>query len=453
GDPPDPEASGMIQVLERVFQLAARGTNPRTEVLAGVTTFITMSYILFVNPNILGDPVLGAQAMDKQAVLMATALACAFGSLAMGLYANLPFALAPGMGMNALFAYTAVLHLGLTWQAALGAVFLDGCLFMLLSLFPIRERLFREIPFNIKVATSVGIGLFITFIGLRNAGIVVNFEATSVKMGDLTSPGVLVAVFGLVLTAWLLARKVKGALLLGILASTGLALLTGVAKYPGGSLVSLPDWQVLGKVFLKLDLTSAWDKGMLFIVFTFTFVSVFDTAGTLVGLTTKLGWIDRENQTFPALPKALVADAGAIMFGAVAGTSTTTTYIESATGVAEGGRTGLTAVTCAALFLATLVLAPLAGLIPAQATAPILILVGYFMLEPVVELRLDDITEALPAFLTMIMMPFTYSIAHGLIWGILCYVALKVLTGRWREVQVTTWVLAVLFLISIVYHP
>lgn len=438
-------------MLERLFKLTERGTNPRTEMLAGLTTFITMSYILFVNPEILGHA-----GMDKEAVLMSTAVACAFGSILMGLLANLPFGLAPGMGMNALFAFTAVQQMGLTWQQALGATFLDGCIFLLLSLFPIRERLFKEIPFNIKIATSVGIGLFIALIGFKNCGIVVDHPATLVTMAPLTSPPILVALFGLLLTAWLLARKVKGALLIGIVATTVVALLAPgkVASLPAdGRYLALPDPAVLGRVAGQMDLWGAWDKGLLFIVFTFTFVSIFDTAGTMVGLTTKLGWIDRERQTFPGLSRALVADASSIIFGAVAGTSTTTVYIESATGIAEGGRTGLAAVSTGLLFLLATVASPLAIMVPAAATSPILILVGYFMLEPIRELELDDLTEALPAFLTMIMMPFTYSIAHGLIWGILSFVILKLCTGRIREVQVTTWVLALLFVISIVWHP
>lgn len=441
-------------MIDRYFKLTERKTTVRIEALAGLTTFITMSYILFVNPLILADA-----GMDKAAVLMSTALACAFGSILMGLMANLPFGLAPGMGMNALFTYTAVQQLGMTWQQALGATLLDGCIFLLLSLFPIRERLFREIPFNIKIATSVGIGLFIALIGFKNCGIIQDHPATLVTMGDLTAPSAVVAMFGLLLTAWMLSREIKGALLLGILLTTFLALLVPegnahVANWPAdGRFIALPDPHVLGKVAGQLDLVGAWHKGLLFIVFTFTFVSIFDTAGTMVGLTTKLGWIDREHQTFPGLSRALVADASSIIFGAVAGTSTTTVYIESATGIAEGGRTGLTAVFTGLLFLAATIFSPLASMVPPAATSPILILVGFFMLGPIRELELDDITEALPAFLTMIMMPFSYSIAHGLIWGILSFVTLKVFTGRARQVQLTTWVLAVLFVISILWHP
>lgn len=440
--------------LERTFKLSERGSSVRIEVLAGLTTFITMSYILFVNPHVLGDA-----GMDRQALLMATALACAFGSILMGLLANLPFGLAPGMGMNALFTYTAVKQLGLTWQQALGATLIDGCIFLVLSFLPIRERIFKEIPFNIKVATSVGIGMFIAFIGLKNAGIVVPHPATLVTMASLTSPSALVAIFGLLLTAFLLARKVKGALFLGIMAATVVALLmpsgeAHVANWPAdGRLVAWPDLQVLGKVAFQLDLSGAWNRGLLFIVFTFTFVSIFDTAGTLVGLTTKLGWIDRKRQTFPGLSRALVADASSIVFGSMVGTSTTTVYIESATGIAEGGRTGLTAVCTGLCFLGAMVLSPLASVIPSAATAPVLILVGFFMLEPIRDLELEDMTEALPAFLTMVMMPFTFSIAHGLIWGILSYVILKVATGRVREVMATTWVMAILFVVSILWHP
>lgn len=438
-------------MLERLFGLTRNGTNLRTEVVAGATTFVTMAYILFVNPNILG-----AAGMDKEAVLMATALACAFGSLAMGLGANLPFALAPGMGMNAFFAFTVVQQMGIPWQTALACVFLDGVIFLILSLLPIRERLIREIPYNIKLATASAIGLFITFIGLRSAGVVVDSPATLVAMGDLQSPPVLLSVGGLLLLAWLLTRRVKGALLLGILAVTAAGLL--VPDGTGGSVTDLPaslqmpSLLVLGRVAGQLDLASALKMGLVMIIFTFTFVSLFDTAGTFVGLACKLGWIDEEQPIFPGAGRGLLMEAFAIMVGAVAGTSTTTTYIESASGIAEGGRTGLTAVVTGLLFLLALFLAPLAGMVPPQATAPALILVGFLMLEPVRKLNLDDMTEAIPAFLTLIMVPFTFNIANGLIWGILSYVALKSSTGRIREVTPVMWMMAVLCMISVLYH-
>lgn len=440
--------------LDRTFRLSHRGSSPRTEIMAGLTTFFTMAYILFVNPSILA-----AAGMDKQAVLMATALACAFGSITMGLVANLPFALAPGMGMNAFFAFTVVAQLHIPWQTALAAVFFDGCLFLVLSILPIRERIIKEIPYNMKLATASGIGLFITFIGLRSADIVVNYEATAVKMGDISQPAVLLTMFGLLFTAWMLARGVRGALLWGIIAVTTVGFVVPstkggmVTEWPGwDQIFELPRWEVLGRVAFDLDLVGAWNMGLLVIIFTFTFVSLFDTAGTFVGLGTKLGWIDEERPIFPGAGRGLVVESLAIMFGAIAGTSTTSTYVESASGIAEGGRTGMVAVTAGLLFLLALFLAPLAMIIPAQATAPALILVGFLMLEPILKLKLDDFTEAVPAFLTLIAIPFTYNIANGLIWGTLSYVFLKVTTGRVREVNLTTWFLAIIFVLSFKYH-
>ncbi len=452
--PVAPAGSSGSGFLERQFQLSAHKTTVRTEILAGVTTFMTMAYILFVNPSVLG-----ATGMDKGGILMATALASAFAGILMGFYANLPFALAPGMGVNAFFAFTVVAQMKIPWQTALGAVFIDGVIFLIISLLPIRERIFREIPYSIKLATSAAIGLFIAFIGLRSAGIVINFEATAVKMGDLTSPPVLLSVFGLLLTAWLIARRVKGGLLWGILVTTVLGFFVpngqggAVSNWPGfGGLVAMPQWEVFGQVAGQLDIAGALHIGLVMIVFTFTFVDMFDTAGTFVGLATKLGWINEQQQTFPRANRGLVVDSLGTMFGALVGTSTTTTYVESASGIAEGGRTGLTAVTTGGLFLAALFMAPLAGVVPAQATAPALIIVGYLMLEPLLKLKLDDATEAIPAFLTLIMMPLTYNIANGLIWGITSYVVLKLCTGRAREVGITTWVLAALFVISVIYH-
>lgn len=443
-----------LPLAERLFGLKRQETTVRTEALAGLTTFVTMAYILFVNPNVLGEA-----GMDRQAVMMATAVACAFGSIVMGLFANLPFALAPGMGMNAFFAFTVVGQMGIPWQTALAAVFFDGVIFLILSLFPIRERIIREIPYNIKLATASAIGLFITFIGLRSAGIVVGSPATLVQMGPLKTAPVLLSVAGILLIAWLMSRQVKGALLIGILAVTlvGFAVPDGqggtVSHWPGfGGLVQWPSGEVFSRVFLQLDLKDALRMGLVMIIFTFTFVSLFDTAGTFVGLACKLNWISAEKPIFEGAGKGLLAESFAIMAGALAGTSTTTTYIESAAGIAEGGRTGLTAVVTGLLFLGTLFLAPLAGVVPGNATAPALILVGFLMLEPIRKLEMDDYTEAIPAFLTLIMVPFTFNIANGLIFGILSYVILKALTARLREVGPVMWVLAFLCLLSIWYH-
>ncbi|MFA5505953.1 MAG: NCS2 family permease [Vulcanimicrobiota bacterium] len=433
-------------MLERFFSLKSKDTYAGREVLAGLTTFATMAYILFLNPVILG-----AAGMDKGAVLVATALAAGLGSIMMGLMANLPFALAPGMGMNAYFAYTVVIHMGIPWQTALAAVFLDGVIFLILSLLPFRHRMIADIPYNIKLAVAAAIGLFITLIGLKSAGWVEANPETLVQMGPLYTPASLLALGGLFLMTLLMIRKVTGALLWGILAVT----LAGffVPGTDGKPLVSLsqlswPDPSSFVQNIGQLDFTGAEKLGFAMIVFTFTFVSLFDTAGTFVGLATKLGWIDRDKPTFEEAPRGLIAESFAIMIGALLGTSTVTTYIESASGIAQGGRTGLTSVVTGLCFCGAVVLAPLATLIPAQATAPVLILVGLLMMEPLLKLDLEDLTEALPAFLTLVIVPFTFNIANGLIWGILSYVILKTLSGRAKEIKGIMWILAILCLIS-----
>ncbi|HEX6988075.1 MAG TPA: NCS2 family permease [Bacillota bacterium] len=443
--------------LERYFAISRVGSSVGTELVAGLTTFMTMAYILFVNPNILA-----ATGMDPQAVLMATALSAGFASILMGLLARLPFALAPGMGLNAYFAFTVVLGMGIPWQVVLGAVFIDGLIFLVISLLPIRERIIQEIPLNLKLATSVAIGLFIAFIGLTQAGLVIASDATLVTLGNLTAPGTLVSVFGLVLTGVLLARRVRGALIWGILAATVVAMFVRVPTEDGGTrtlatipssigdIIAFPDWAVLANTFGQLQIGEALALGIVAIIFTFTFVDMFDTAGTFIGLATKLGMVD-EKGSFPGAGRGLIADATATMFGAVMGTSTVTTYIESAAGVAAGGRTGLTAVVTGVLFLLAAFLSPLALIIPGQATAPALIIVGLLMAEPIKRINLEDYTEALPAFLTLIMMPLTYSIANGLIFGILSYVVFKLISGRWTEVKPTMWVLAVLFVFYLGY--
>lgn len=429
------------------FELEKHGVTVGSEVLAGLTTFATMAYILFLNPVILGDA-----GMDRGAVLIATALAAGIGSILMGLIANLPFALAPGMGMNAYFAYTVVKQMGIPWQTALAAVFLDGVIFLILSLLPFRSRMIEDIPYNIKLSAAAAIGLFIAFIGFKNVGLVVGNPVTLVGMGVVYTKANALFLFALILMATLLHRKVKGALLWGILATTLLGFVVPDAE--GRPLVSTaqmawPALSDLGKGLFKLDFAGAEKLGFAMIVFTFTFVSLFDTAGTFVGLATKLGWISREKPIFKEAPRGLIAESFAIMIGALLGTSTTTTYIESASGIAQGGRTGLTAVTAGICFCFGVVLAPLATLIPVQATSPVLILVGCFMLEPVLKLELDDITEALPAFLTLLMVPFTFNIANGLIWGIVSFALLKICTGRIREITPTMWILTILCLISL----
>jgi AGZA family xanthine/uracil permease-like MFS transporter len=433
--------------LLKRFELEKHGVTPGSELLAGLTTFATMAYILFLNPAILGDA-----GMDRGAVLIATALAAGIGSILMGLIANLPFALAPGMGMNAYFAYTVVGQMHIPWQTALAAVFLDGVIFLLLSLLPFRSRMIEDIPYNIKLSAAAAIGLFIAFIGLKNAGIIQANAATFVAMGPVYTPANGLMVFGLILMTALLQRKVKGGLLFGIAAVTALAFLVpGPDSKPlvSAAQMTWPSLADLGKGLFKLDFAGAQQLGFAMIVFTFTFVSLFDTAGTFVGLATKLGWISREKPIFKEAPRGLVAESLAIMVGALLGTSTTTTYIESASGIAQGGRTGLTAITAGLCFCAGVILAPLATLIPVQATSPVLILVGCFMLEPVLKLELEDLTEALPAFLTLIMVPLTFNVANGLIWGIVSYALLKIATGRVREITPTMWILTILCLISL----
>jgi len=433
--------------LLKRFDLGKHGVSVGSEILAGLTTFATMAYILFLNPVILGDA-----GMDRGAVLIATALAAGIGSILMGLIANLPFALAPGMGMNAYFTYTVVNQMHIPWQTALAAVFLDGVIFLILSLLPFRSRMIEDIPYNIKLAAAAAIGLFIAFIGFKNAGLIHANPATLVEMGPVYRPATGLMIFGLILMTTLLHRKVKGALLWGMLAVTALGFLVpGADGHPlvSTAQMSWPSVGDLSKGLFKLDFGGAEKLGFAMIVFTFTFVSLFDTAGTFVGLATKLGWISRDKPIFKGASRGLIAESLAIMVGALLGTSTTTTYIESASGIAEGGRTGLTAVATGVCFCLAVVLAPLATLIPTAATSPVLILVGCLMLEPILKLELEDVTEALPAFLTLLMVPLTFNVANGLIWGIVSYSLLKISTGRIREITPTMWILTILCLISL----
>lgn len=427
--------------MEQFFKLKQHGTTVRTELVAGLTTFMTMAYILAVNPNILSNA-----GMSAQAVFTATALASAIATICMALLANLPIALAPGMGLNAFFAFTVVLGMGYSWQLALTAVFLEGILFLLLSLFNVREAIIKSIPTNIKKAVSVGIGLFIAFIGLQNAGIVVKSDATLVALGSLDKGPVLVALIGLVLTGVLLAFKVKGALLFGILGATIVGIPFGVTNIP-------KNWNPIGSPAAPLLFQFQFDKVLsldFFVVFfTFLFVDIFDTVGTLVGITTQAGMIDKEGNV-PRVKQALLSDAVGTVVGACLGTSTVTSYIESAAGVADGGRTGLTALTTGILFLLALFLSPLFLLIPSAATAPALILVGLFMMEPIKDVELYDFTEAIPAFLTIIMMPLTYSIADGLVFGILSYIFIKLFTGKVKDISAVTWIVGILFIIKLV---
>ncbi len=427
-------------MFEKYFQLKKNQTNVRTEVVAGVTTFLTMAYILVVNPSILARA-----GMDNGAVFTATALSALLGTLIMALYAKLPIAMAPGMGLNAFFAFTVVLSMGYSWEFALTAVFLEGVLFIILTLFNVRELIVDAIPLSQKHAISVGIGLFIAFIGLQDAGIIVHDKATLVTLGNLGSPAAIICIFGLVLSSILLTLRVKGALLIGIFASTILALFMGKAAMPHGSLIQSPP--SLAPTFLKFEWTHVLSGDMAIVLFTFLFVDLFDTIGTLVGVASQAGMLDEKGR-FPNVKKALMADAISTTAGAMLGTSTNTAYIESAAGVAEGGRTGLTTLVVSVLFVLSLFLAPLFLMVPTAATAPVLILVGTFMMKPVTKIPFSDYTENIPAFLAIIMMPLTYSIAEGIAFGMISYVLLKATTGRHKEVTPVMYVLAALFLLK-----
>jgi len=426
--------------MEKFFKLKEHNTTVKTEVVAGVTTFLTMAYILIVNPMILSNA-----GMDMGGVFTATALASAIATLVMAFAANLPFALAPGMGLNAFFAFTVVLTMGYSWQFALTAVFLEGIIFIILTLFNVREAIINCIPANVKKAISVGIGLFIAFIGLQGAGIIANSDATLVVLGDVTSPQVLLAILGLVIIGVLLAFRIRGALLIGIIATTIIGLPLGITQPPSGN------WAPpsLAPIFFKFDFSQVFSLDMLIVLFTFLFVDMFDTVGTLIGVSTKAGILDK-NGNIPKVKNALFADALGTTVGAMLGTSTVTTYVESAAGVAEGGRTGLTSFTTAILFVLALFVSPLFLMIPGAATAPALILVGLFMMSPIKEIDFDDYTESIPAFLTIIMMPLAYSIADGIMFGILSYVILKIFSGKMKDVSLVTLIVAIVFLIKFI---
>lgn len=426
-------------MLERLFQLKAHHTTVRIEVLAGLTTFLTMAYILFVNPNILG-----ATGMDKGAVFVATCLAAAIGSATMGLIANYPIALAPGMGLNAFFTFTVVQHMGHSWQVALGAVFLSACMFFLLSLFRIREWIINSIPLALRSAIAAGIGLFLALIALQSADIVVDNPATLVGMGDLSQPGALLAILGFFLIVALEARKVTGAVLIGILAVTFAAIALGITRF--GGVLSMPP--SLAPTFLQLDIAGALDIGLVSVIFAFLFVDVFDNSGTLIAVAKKAGLMGKDGH-MPKMGRALIADSTAAMAGSLLGTSTTTSYIESAAGVSAGGRTGLTACVVALLFLLALFFAPLAGNVPEFATAPALFFVAVLMLSGLAEIDWDDITVAAPVTITALAMPLTYSIANGIAFGFIAWVVIKAMAGRWRELNPALVILAGLFVIKL----
>ncbi|ORC33998.1 NCS2 family permease [Marispirochaeta aestuarii] len=426
--------------MEKFFQLKANNTTVRTEVIAGITTFLTMAYILAVNPGILS-----AAGMPADSVFTATAVASLIATLVMALFAKLPFALAPGMGLNAFFAFAVVLGMGYSWQFALTAVFLEGIIFIVLTFLNIREAIINLIPMNIKRAISVGIGLFIAFIGMQNAGIIVNNDATLVGLGSLANPAALLAVIGLIITGVMIAYKVKGALLWGILISTVVGIPMGVTSLEGFKLMAAPP--SLGPILFKFDFANIFSFDMLIVLFTFLFVDMFDTVGTLIGVSTKAGILQADG-SIPRAKQALFADAVGTTVGAMLGTSTVTTYVESAAGVEEGGRTGLTALVTAAMFFLALFFSPVFLLVPGAATAPALILVGVFMMSPVKEIEFTEITEAVPAFLAIVMMPLAYSIAEGIVWGLTSWVILKVLSGRTKEVGIATYIVAAVFILK-----
>ena len=429
-------------MLEKLFKLAENKTTVRKELIAGLITFLTMSYILVVNPNIMSQT-----GMDKSALFTATALVAIAGTLFMAFFANLPVAQAPGMGLNSFFTFTVVIGMGYTWQFALTAVFIQGIVFLILTFFNVRELIVNKIPQTLKDAIPVGIGLFITFIGLQNAGIVVNNDNTLVGLGDLANRHVWVAMLGLVVISVLHVRNIPGAILIGIIVSTVFALILGVTTLPEGNLLSLPP--DISPVFLKFEWSYIFTFDMLIVVFTFLMVNLFDTIGTLLAVASKAGLIDKDGN-FPKVKNALFADAMGTTVGAVIGTSTVTSFVESVSGVASGGRTGLTSVSTAGLFALALFLSPIFLIVPASATAPALIIVGLFMVNSVLKINFNDFTESIPAFLTMIMMPFTYSIAQGIVYGMLGYIFIKLFSGKAKDISLTVYIIGLFFLIKII---
>ncbi|WP_186288958.1 NCS2 family permease [Burkholderia gladioli] len=426
--------------IKRYFGFQEAGTDLRTELLAGVTTFLTMAYIIFVNPAILGDA-----GMPKESVFVATCLVAALASLIMGLYANYPVACAPGMGLNAYFAYAVVKGMGFTWEAALGAVFISGCLFLLVTLFRVREAIINGIPKTLRVAITAGIGLFLGIISLKTAGVITGSPATLVTLGNLHQPTTILAIVGFFLIVTLDALRVRGAILIGIVAVTVLSFFFGGNQFHG--IVSMPP--SIEPTLFKLDIKAALSTGVINVILVFFLVELFDATGTLMGVANRAGLLVEGKMQ--RLNKALLADSTAIVAGSVLGTSSTTAYIESASGIQAGGRTGMTAVTVAVLFLACLFIAPLAGVVPAYATAPALLYVSCLMLRDMVDVSWDDATEAVPAALTALLMPFTYSIANGVAFGFIAYAGLKLLTGRAKEVKAIVWIIAIVFLFRYFY--
>lgn len=433
----------MNSFIQKTFGMDPAKHSIRIEIIAGITTFLTMAYILAVNPSIFGA--LATQGMPTDSVFTATALAAIVGCLVMSIYAKKPFGLAPGMGLNAFFVFTVCLGMGHSWQMALTAIFLEGILFILLTITNVRKLIVDAIPMNLKRAIGAGIGLYIAFIGLKSAGIIVSSDSTSVTLGPLSDSTSILAIIGLLLTSVLVILKVRGGLLLGILVTTIIGIPMGVTHFNG--LLSTPP--SISSIFCQFEWSQIFSWDMVAIVFTFLFIDMFDTIGTVVGVSVKSGMVD-EKGNVDGINKVLMADAVATVAGAMFGTSTTTTYIESASGVSEGGRTGLTSFTIAVCFAIALLFSPLFLAIPGAATGPVLFIVGVMMAAPVKEIDWEDYSEAIPAFVTMLLMPLAYSISDGIMLGMISYVVINALTGKFKKVSVTMWILAVLFVLRYV---
>ena len=431
-------------MLKKLFGFDSTKTTIRTEILAGITTFLTMSYILAVNPDIFSA--IKDNPMPAGAVFTATALAAIIGCLAMAFIGKLPFGIAPGMGLNAFFVFTVCNAMGYSWQFALTAVFIEGIIFIILTVTNLRTAIVNAIPANLRYAIGCGIGLFIAFVGLQNGGVIVDDGATLVNLGDVTSGATLLTIIGLFLTGFLYAKKVRGALLLGILLTTLIGIPMGVTDFKG--VVSTPE--SIAPIFCHFEWDHIFTLDMLVVVFTFLFIDIFDTIGTLIGVCTKANLVDKDGNIYRITP-AFMADAIATTAGAMLGTSTTTTYVESAAGVDQGGRSGLTAFAVACCFAVTLLFSPLFLSIPSSATAPVLILVGLLMIEPIKKIPFNEFTESIPAFICIIMMPLTYSISHGILLGMISYVAINILCGKFKNITIMMYILAVLFVLKYIF--
>ncbi|WP_289048277.1 NCS2 family permease [uncultured Psychrobacter sp.] len=430
-----------MNAIERYFGINGQNTTIKTEILAGVTTFLTMAYIIFVNPNVLADA-----GMDKGAVFVATCLAAAVGCFIMGIYARLPVALAPGMGLNAFFTYGVVLGMGYSWQTALGAVFLSGCIFILLSLFKIRELIINSIPDSIKQGVVAGIGAFLAFISLQTAGVIVNNDATLVGLGDMTAFSPAMAALGFIVIVGLSHKKIPGAVTIGILLVALISLITGNTQFTG--IISAPP--PIAPTLMQLDIAGAFDVAMISVIFAFLFVDLFDTAGTLIATTSQAGLIGKDGK-IPNMGKALLADSSATVAGTLLGTSSTTSFVESVSGIAAGGRTGLVAVTVGVLFLLSMFFAPLAGMIPGYATAGAIFYVAVLMMGTLKDVDWLDLTEAAPVVVVLLFTPLTYSIADGIALGFITFAAIKVVAGKFSDVSIPVWILTAVLLAKIVF--